>query len=365
VDGFTLARQIKRDRHLRRTPIIMLTSAGRSDDAARCRRAGIDEYLVKPVKHSDLLDALASLFGASTRAARQSPATTQAARRVARGRALRVLVAEDNPVSRRLVTTLLQKRGHKVTAVENGREALDSIDAAGLRGFDLVLLDLQMPEMGGLEATQAIRDREGKTRRRLPIVALTAHAMQGDRERCLDAGMDGYLSKPIDIGELVETVEHFGRPAADTRRRAAKPSPPPSSAVVFDERRALAHTGGDRRLLSEMVALFRSDYPSYVRRIGRAVKRRDGDALRTAAHALKGAIATVGSERGRELALELEQLGRSGQFEEADSKYNRLRDHLKVLDRAFASAGLLPKPTADAPRPHSTRRSKPRKRGRS
>jgi PAS domain S-box-containing protein len=368
VDGFMLARQIKRDHHLRRTPIVMLTSAGRSDDAARCRRAGIDKYLVKPVKHSDLLDMLAALFRVSTRTARESrPSRKQPTPGAAgvRGRPLRILVAEDNLVNRRLVTTLLQKRGHKVTAVENGRAALESIDAAGARAFDLVLLDLQMPEMGGLEATQAIRDREGKTRRRLPIVALTAHAMQGDRERCLDAGMDGYLSKPIDVADLVETVERFGRAAPDTRSRAKKPSATTPGDVVFDERTALAHTGGDRRLLRETTALFRSDYPSYVRRIDRALKRREGDALRMAAHALKGALATVGSERGRELAAALEQLARSGQFEEADAKYHRLRDHLKLLEHAFASAGLLPKSRADTPRPPSKRRSQRVKRGRS
>jgi CheY-like chemotaxis protein len=249
--------------------------------------------------------------------------------------------------------------------VENGRAALESIDAAGARAFDLVLLDLQMPEMGGLEATQAIRDRERKTRRHLPVVALTAHAMHGDRERCLDAGMDGYLSKPIDVAQLVETVERFGRPVADKQREATESSAPSLDDVVFDERTALKHTGGDRRLLTEMIALFRSDYPSYVRRIERALKRRDGDTLRAAAHGLKGAIATVGSERGRELAATLEQLARSAQFEEAAGKYNRLQDHLKLLEQAFASTGLLPKSRAAAPRPPAKRRSKLKKRGRS
>jgi CheY-like chemotaxis protein len=287
IDGFMLARQIRKDRRLQQTPIVMLTSAARPDDVARCRRLGIDSYLVKPVKQSDLLDALATLFGVAKRRARRSPATGKQPRR-----SLRILVAEDNLVNRTLVTTLLKKRGHKITAVENGRAAVASIDASP-QGFDVALLDVQMPEMSGLEAAEAIRDREGAAGRRLPIIALTAHAMQGDRERCLDAGMDAYLPKPIDVDELVETVERFGG-ARSGSARSAKAPPPKSitASVVFDEHAALAYTGGDRRLLTEVIALFRSDSSSYVRRINTAVKRRDGEALRMAAHGLKGALAT-------------------------------------------------------------------------
>jgi CheY-like chemotaxis protein/HPt (histidine-containing phosphotransfer) domain-containing protein len=335
VDGFMLARQIRKDRRLQRTPIVMLTSAARPDDVARCRRIGIDAYLVKPVKHSDLLDALVTLFGVARRRVQRAAATGKRPRR-----ALHILVAEDNLVNRTLVTTLLRKRGHKVTAVENGRAAVETIDALP-RGFDVALMDVQMPEMSGLEASEAIRDREGATGRRLPIVALTAHAMQGDRERCLDAGMDGYLSKPIDVDELVATVERFGGGKPPSPRAASRPSSKAAPAV-FDQRAALAHTGGDRRLLEEMIALFRSDSPSYMRRIGTAVKRRDGEALRMAAHGLKGALATVGSSRGRELCAELEGLGKAHRFADAATKLVRLRDHLKVLNQAFESAGLSP-----------------------
>ena len=335
VDGFMLARQIRRSRRLHRTPIVMLTSAARPDDVVRCRRAGINAYLIKPVKHSDLLDTLVTLFGVARRRA------TRGGRVKARPRrALRILVAEDNLVNRTLVTTLLRKRGHKITAVETGRAAVDALDASP-RGFDVALLDVQMPEMSGLEATEAIRDREGATGSRLPIIALTAHAMQGDRERCLDAGMDGYLSKPIDVDELVETVERFG---AGTKPQPARPARRPkataAAAATFDEQAALAHTGGDRRLLAKVIALFRSDSPSYLRRLDEAVKRRDGDALQMAAHGLKGALATVGSPGGRALAAELEQMGRTRRFDGARARVAGLRDYLGVLDQAFAAAGL-------------------------
>ena len=340
VDGFMLARRIQREPRLRRTPIVMLTSAGRPEEVTRCRRLGLAAYLVKPVKQSDLLDTFVTLFGASARRPRRPGSAKPPPRS---RRALRVLVAEDNLVNRKLVTTLLQKRGHDVTAVENGRAAVQAIDQAGPQGFDLVLMDVQMPEMSGFEATQAIRDRERTTRRHVPIVALTAHAMQGDRERCLAAGMDGYMSKPVDGGELIATVERMAHDPGGRARPAKKKGDAAPPDVVFDERAALAHTAGDRRLLVEMIALFRADAPLYVRRIGKALKQRDGEALQMAAHGFKSALATVGSERGRELAADLEQIGRERRFADGAGKYGRLRDHLRLVEQAFVAKGLVPR----------------------
>jgi CheY-like chemotaxis protein len=334
IDGFGLARSIRRDEQLTDTPIVMLTSVERPDDAARCRKLGIDACLSKPVKHSDLLDALATLFGVSTRRGRG--AVAMPARSPARS--LEILVAEDNAVNRKLVTTLLRKRGHQVTAVENGLEAVAAIDAVRDRPFDVVLMDLQMPEMGGFEATHAIREREGVDRH-VPIVALTAHAMQGDRERCLAAGMDGYLSKPIDVSRLLVTVEQFGdgthvpAPAADTRRTA-------DNALDFDEKAALSHTGGDRALLKELVALFRADSAAALRKIENAIEGRDAEALRQAAHALKGAAATVGGAAGRQAAADLERIGQSGSFDNVNDAFAVLRERIARLETAFQTAGV-------------------------
>ena len=336
VDGFMLAKRIKHDRRIAQTPIVMLTSIGQPDDTARCRKVGVDAYLSKPVKHSDLLDALATLFGVSTRHSNEgsSPRDVTTPRR-----ALRVLVAEDNVVNRKLVTTLLHKHGHKVKAVENGRAAVEAVAAARGGKFDVVLMDLQMPEMSGFEATEAVRRHESPGQR-LPIIALTAHAMQGDRERCLEAGMDGYLSKPIDVEELIATIERFGHGSQTT---ATEEPVDAERASVFDEQAALAYTGQDRRLLKQVVSMFRSDYPSSLRRIEQAWRRKDGDALRAAAHALKGAIATVGSPAGREAAAELEQAGRSGDLADAARAYANLRQRLMLLEDAFAAANLVSK----------------------
>jgi two-component system sensor histidine kinase/response regulator len=337
VDGFMLARRVRRERRLAKMPIVMLTSVGQSDDLMRRHRNDIDAFLTKPIKHSDLLEVLAGIFGVATRDGRTRPTAGRISPMPAR--VLNVLVAEDNPVNRKLVTTLLRKRGHRVKAVENGREAVAAISAK--RGsYDLVLMDLQMPVMGGFEAAQAIRDQEAGGVTRLPLVALTAHAMQGDRERCLAAGMDGYLAKPIDVDELISTVERFGGRSAPDQSR---PEAEPAVSDVFDERAALAYAGGDRRLLAEVITLFRSDYPSSLRQIDRAFRHGDSEALRMAAHRLKGAVATVGAPAGRQAAAELEQRARAGDFNGAERAYANLRTEIERLDEAFAAAGLRPR----------------------
>ena len=336
VDGFALARRIKRDRRLGDLPIVMLTSAARPDDAERCRRIGVDACLTKPVKHSDLLETLATIFGAP---AQRKPAQSPRRPATPPERPLRVLVAEDNAVNRTLVTTLLHKRGHLIKSVENGREAVDLILAAEAPQFDVVVMDLEMPEMGGLEATRTIRAGENPAARRLPIVALTAHAMQGDRERCLESGMDGYLSKPIDVDELVATVEQFG---AGTNASAGSHTARTETRLAFDEQAALAHTGGDRALLKRIIKIFRAGRPSLTRRIERAVAQRNAEALWMAAHTLKGSIATVGGAAASAAAAGLEQMGRENRFDAAGEACGALRIEIKRLDAALAAAGLAP-----------------------
>jgi two-component system sensor histidine kinase/response regulator len=248
-------------------------------------------------------------------------------------------VAEDNLVNRKLVTRLLQQRGHRITSVDNGRSAVDAIQRGKPR-FDVILMDVQMPEMNGLEATAAIRRHEAASGGHVPIIALTAHAMQGDRERCLAAGMDGYLAKPIDVEELVATIESSVDgspvPAADT---TAAPAAKSSDRATFDERAALAHAGNDRSLLRDVIRFFRADYPATIRRIARAVSQQDAEAVRMHAHALKGALATVGSPAGREAAFALELLGRSGDLATAAKHLEELRDVISALEQALESAG--------------------------
>jgi CheY-like chemotaxis protein len=265
-------------------------------------------------------------------------------------RPLHILVAEDNAANRKLVTALLGERGHRVQSVENGRLALAAIAASRPPGFDVVLMDLEMPEVGGLDATRTLRAGEDPGRPRLPVIALTAHAMPGDRERCLAAGMDAYLSKPIDAAQLFVAVESLGRTAGE----AWAPDPPAGGA--FDEAGALARTGGNRRLLGQVAALFRTDSETTIRQLDRALGRRDAEAVRVAAHTLKGSAANVGGAAARAVAADLEEMGRSGRLADAPQAIARLREEVARLIEALRAAGLLGTPGRRAARQPRTRR---------
>jgi CheY-like chemotaxis protein len=203
LDGFGLAERIQGHPELATTMIMMLSSAGRPGDAIRCRELGVASYLTKPVRQSILLEAMLSVLAVNGRPPAKPVLVTRHTINEEH-RPLHILVAEDNPVNRQLVMALLGKRGHTAVTVANGREAIAALSEGA---FDLVLMDLQMPEMGGLEATAAIRIIEDATGKHVPIIALTAHAMKGDREICLDAGMDGYLTKPVDAKELFALID--------------------------------------------------------------------------------------------------------------------------------------------------------------
>jgi two-component system, sensor histidine kinase and response regulator len=198
VDGFMLAEQVLRERSGEKPRFVLLTSAGRKGDGARCRELGVSGYMLKPILPGELRDEIRRIFADLPQAARGSsrPAASP-------DRPLKILLAEDNRVNQAVATAMLSKRGHRVTVAVNGLEALEAL-AAG--GFDLVLMDVQMPELDGFAATRAIREREVGGARRIPVIAMTAHAMAGDRERCLDAGMDDYVSKPINPTQLFEAM---------------------------------------------------------------------------------------------------------------------------------------------------------------
>ena len=203
MDGFSIAENVQRNQQFSDSTIIMLTSAGMRGDAARCRELGIKAYLPKPIKHSELLNAIKIVVGARNQGKSGPSLVTAHSLREARRR-LRILLAEDNPVNQLLAVRVLEERGHAVVVAKSGREALDAWDQ---QPFDVILMDVQMPEMGGLEATALIRQREAGGPKRIPIIAMTASAMAGDKQRCLEAGMDGYVSKPIRIKDLFVAID--------------------------------------------------------------------------------------------------------------------------------------------------------------
>src|ERR1700676_2013801 len=204
MDGFGLIERIRQRPELSPAVIMMLTSAGHPGDAARCQELGVAAYLLKPIRQSELREAIARVLGAKEQKG-AIPLVTRNSLQDARD-PLRVLLVEDNAVNRLLATRLLEKRGHRVVMAANGREALDALEN---ESYDLVFMDVQMPDIDGIEVTLAIRQREKLNGNHQPVIALTAHAMKGDQERCLNAGMDGYLSKPIRPQELDEILEKY------------------------------------------------------------------------------------------------------------------------------------------------------------
>ena len=244
---------------------------------------------------------------------------------------------------------ILQRLGHHVVVAVDGHAALAALEQSGRGAFDLVLMDLQMPVMGGLEATAAIRDAERASGTHLPIVALTGHAMQGDRERYLEAGMDGYVTKPIDAVELARVIDQVVPPAAapGTVPAAAIPvAPSVAGRPAFDERVFRARLGDNARLFEKMVRLFLEDCPARMRAMRRAIAAGDGEALREPAHALRGAAANFAAAPVVEAAQRLELQAKNGELSQSLAAYDVLTREMQRLRRALRRASVRPRATA-------------------
>jgi CheY-like chemotaxis protein len=327
MDGYMLAAEIKQRPGLADTLLIMLTSAGQSGDCESRRKMGIADCLTKPVKQSELLSAIIRTLNNSSQAATLS-AQSPPPRPIKKSGKLRILLTEDNLVNQTLAIRLLEKHGHTVVAANNGREALAAMEQ---ERFDIVLMDVQMPEMDGLEATAHIREQEQQTGGHIPIIAMTAHAMKGDRERCLEAGMDAYLSKPIQAAEFLKLV-------ADMAPVATSPMHSPangSSAETFDQAEAMGRVEGDKELLAELVELFAGDCPRLLAEIRQAIERDEGLSLSRAAHALKGAASNFGAKAVVAMSLQLEEMGRQENVIEAEFTYALLKAEVERLNSAL------------------------------
>ncbi|MGH9308310.1 MAG: response regulator, partial [Vicinamibacterales bacterium] len=317
IDGFGVAERIAARPELAGATIMMLTSSGQYGDAARCRDLGISAYLTKPVKRTDLLDQIYRVLERGVVRMESSTPTVPAVAETMEIRPSTILLAEDNPVNQRVAVGLLTRRGHRVTVANNGREAIEIL---ARERFDLVLMDVQMPEMGGFEVTAAIRQREETSGGYTRIVAMTAHAMAGDRDKCIAAGMDGYLSKPINQALLFEVVEQ-GSAGADARPAA------------FNRTELIDRLGGDTTLLGEVIQLFLDDCPKRLAAIDAAVDQRDPERIRTTAHALKGAAGTIAAAAVFEAAQALERIGAEQRLAAADAARRLLaREAASLMD---------------------------------
>jgi len=323
MDGFAVAEKIHKDRRYANLKIIMLTSAGLPDDVTRCRRLGISEYVTKPIKQSELFDVIITALGEPPIEKEQPPKRRKIARS-ARSRP-QVLIAEDNQVNQLVATRIFEKLGYEPTVVGNGQEAVSAVQG---RKFDLVAMDVQMPEMDGLEATAAIRAWEKTTGSHILIVAMTAHAMKGDRERCLEAGMDGYASKPIRIKELQDVIDQLTQSAQSTH---VSESTPKCEADVIDEAILLAGIDGNQELLREIVRLFLADYPQRLAEIKQAISHGDAEAVARAAHTLKGSAGNFAAQKAFAAAQSMESVGKSGDLSPAQQAFLTLESELALL----------------------------------
>ncbi len=328
MDGFAVADRIQRDPKLAGATILMLTSDRQQGDAERCRELGIAVTLTKPITQSELFDGIVRALGRRPRRVKAGePAAASALPRPQRP--LHILLAEDNAVNLELAVRLLEKCGHSVAVARNGREALEVLEKSDFRGFDAVLMDVQMPEMDGLEATAAIRAREKAHGTHIPIIAMTAHARKSDRERCLDAGMDGYVSKPIRATDLLQEIERHTSAAAAPAQLLAPDQ-------VLDRAALLAWVEGDMALLEQLVQLFFQSYPPLLAEIRGALAQGDAQALERAVHKLKGTVSGFAAPAATAVAQRLEQMGREGDLKEAAEACAALETEIERLKPVLA-----------------------------
>ena len=331
MDGFELGERIRQRAEYQDTKLILLTSSGMHGDAARCRELGMAAYLNKPVKQSSLLNAISTAFGTTEPEGASHLENHHILHEHIHP--LRILLAEDIAVNQKIAVSMLEKRGHTVVVAGDGQEAVAALEAHQDRPFDLVLMDVQMPRMDGLAATALIRTREKETSMHIPIVALTAHAMKGDREACLAAGMDAYVSKPLKANELFSIIEKLNEVKGEPLRGVAHCQVAKES--IFDTGQALESVDGDMELFREVAGLFRESYPKTMEEIRAAIDEGDADQLNRAAHSLKGSIINFGARNAVATAFKLEVMGKNRDFTGGMETYSLLANQMEHLKQAL------------------------------
>lgn len=320
MDGFELASVVKNDPAMAGTTILMLTSDNQRGDISRCKKVGIEVYLVKPVRQAELLQAINGVLGRSSSASAQEVMVVAPAAMETR-RSLRVLVAEDNPINQMMAVRILEKEGHLVTVAENGGAAVRLVNS---ERFDLVLMDVQMPDMDGFEATAAIRASEKEHVANIPIVAMTAHAMKTYAKKCIDAGMDGYVSKPIRRAELARALLEFAHPVT------AAVEAPAGRFHDFRER-----TGGDHALMMELVHRYLDTVPQLMAEIRSSVGKEQWEEVAFQSHTLKGAVGNFCADGAHQAALELEHAARNRESAHARAQWEQLVREVQALSDAL------------------------------
>ena len=331
VSGFMMAEWIRAERQFDKTQIIMLTSSGREGDVARREELRIAARLMKPIKQSELFDAIVTTLGVA--ALDSPPHPVEAGRSTLAVRPLRVLLAEDNAANQKLAVGVLTKHGHHITVADNGRLAIAAWQS---EPFDVILMDVQMPELDGLQATQAIRAIEQERGGHVPIVAMTAHAMKGDRERCLEAGMDDYLPKPIRSKQIADKLlAMFG---SSLGAGTSEPNIVPQDAaptMLIDWETAIQGVDGDRQLFAEVIQIFLASVGDSLSKLDEAVRADQPDTVQRLAHALKGELLALGVTPVADLARQLELNGTQRELSPARKTLTQLASQIDSLREPF------------------------------
>ncbi len=327
MDGFDVAAIVQKKPALAGAIVLLLPGDRHLTDAARCRELGVNIFLTKPVGQSELLDAIVTVLGAGPAQKLLTPAPPPL-KESPKGRNLNILLAEDNPVNQKLAMTLLKKKGHTVTLANNGREVIEAFDHASPQGFDIVLMDIQMPEMTGMEATAAIREREKSSGGHLPIVAMTANAMRGDKEKYLEGGMDGYVSKPIHSARMFAEIE---RCLGGTERSVIMAENSVQQGESIDRAALLERVEGDQELLGEMIQLFVADAPQLLDAMRSALQQGNLVLLERSAHSMKGAAGNLSAQVTQDAAMQLEQSAKKGEPELSKKNLKALEGAVKRL----------------------------------
>ncbi len=332
VDGFQVLQRIQSNPGLAGAVIMLLSGNRHLADTERCRELGVKQCLTKPVGQSELLDAILLAMGLGAAEERLIQSSVRVPKSP-RARQLNILLSEDNPVNQKLAIRLLEKAGHRVTLASTGREALAAWENAGIPGFDVVLMDIQMPEMDGMEATAAIRQRETNSGKHIPILAMTAHAMRGDKERCLASGMDGYISKPIQPVNLFAEIE---RCLATTQGSNIMPEISEDPGEPIDRVSLLERVEGDQELLAEMIRLFQEDAPHLLSTMREALQRGDMAVLEMSAHSLKGGVSNLSAKSTAAAAMQLEKDARNKDAQSAKGSLAQVEQAMGRLLPALA-----------------------------
>jgi len=333
MDGETLGKKIKQYPDLKNTILVMMTSLGQRGDARRFEEIGFAAYLTKPVKQSKLYDCLTRVASLQEDPGNKQPAAIVTRHSLAedKKRRVRILLAEDNIINQKVAISTLKKLGYNAEAVANGKEAVKALE---MIPYDIVLMDCQMPEMDGYEATGEIRKPESKVlNHRVPVIAITANAMKGDREKCLTAGMDDYLSKPIYPNELSDMLEKWiGKQYASQQEGTTVSNKEPVQ-NIFDRAGLLDRLMGDEALANEILGDFLEDVPRNVTALKEALDNGDAPSVQLRAHTIKGQSANVGGEALCETAFEIEKAGKTGDLEtvkarvtELEAQFDRLKE---------------------------------------